>query len=162
LDDTLLCTHEEDNMNTCARIVALVLVSCCSADAIAADKPAKRDDLDVTMQIIVDPNAKLPDEVVRRIPVPTSRTMAPAISARNSSEPAAEPAKKEKERDKAAREQGREAADSARERAHDAAQQREEARNSDAKERGKDKDRDKDRDRPQPPDRPSPQRPPRP
>ena len=30
----------------------------------------KRDDLDVTMQIIVDPDAKLPDEVVRRIPLP--------------------------------------------------------------------------------------------
>jgi hypothetical protein len=154
----LLCTNEEDNMNACARIMALVLVSCCSLDAMAEDKPAKRDDLDVTMQIIVDPNAKLPDEVVRRIPVPTSRTVAPATAAPKSSESSVDPASKGVERDKEAREQAREAADSARERGREAAQQREEARNSDIKER----DKDKDRDRPQPPDRPDPQRPPRP
>lgn len=42
--------------------------------------PAARggDDLDVTMTIITDPNAKLPDEIVRRITLPPPRPAPPA------------------------------------------------------------------------------------
>ena len=147
-------------MNACVRIVALTLASCYSLSALAQttagkDNAGKRDDLDVTMQIIVDPNAKLPDEVVRRIPLPTARgpTTAPAAPAKG---PEAKPdaALKGSERAQETRELGKDAADSARERAREAQQQREEARNSAAK----DKDRDKDRG---PPDRPDPPRPPR-
>ena len=37
----------------------------------AQSPPAQdRDDLDVTMHVIVDPDAKVPDEIVRRIPLP--------------------------------------------------------------------------------------------
>ncbi len=37
----------------------------------AQTPPARnRDDLDVTMHVIVDPDAKVPDEIVRRIPLP--------------------------------------------------------------------------------------------
>ena len=37
--------------------------------AFAQSPPARdRDDLDVTMHVIVDPDAKVPDEIVRRIP----------------------------------------------------------------------------------------------
>jgi hypothetical protein len=147
------------------RIITLVCLGCCSLPAVAQKKSAQKDDLDVTMQIIVDPNAKLPEEVVRRIPLPASRTAASNANASKSSETKAESGKvkdddkkndggtKGAERVQESRELGREAADSARERAREAQQQREEARNSN------DKDRDKDKDR-GPPDRPN--RPPRP
>jgi hypothetical protein len=40
--------------------------------------PANRDgDLDVTMRVISDPAAKVPDEIVRRIPLPTARPAQP-------------------------------------------------------------------------------------
>ena len=39
--------------------------------AFAQSPPASnRDDLDVTMHVIVDPDAKVPDEIARRIPLP--------------------------------------------------------------------------------------------
>jgi hypothetical protein len=151
-------------MNACVRIVALTLVGCYSLSAVAQNtsekgNTGKRDDLDVTMQIIVDPNAKLPDEVVRRIPLPTARSPAttPGAPAKG---PEAKPdaAAKGSERAQEARELGKDAADSARERAREAQQQREEARNSAAEERG----RDKDRGPPDaPPGRPDNPRPPR-
>ena len=41
------------------------------SSAFAQTPPAdNRDDLDVTMRVIVDPNAKVPDEIVRKIPLP--------------------------------------------------------------------------------------------
>jgi hypothetical protein len=155
------------NMAAGIRIIALVLVGCCSLPAVAQQKSAPKDDLDVTMQIIVDPNAKLPEEVVRRIPLPASRTAASNANASKSSDTKTETGKvrdddkkndggsKGVERAQESRELGREAADNARERAREAQQQREEARNAN------DKDRDKDKDR-GPPDRPQPDRPPRP
>jgi hypothetical protein len=64
--------------------------------------PANRsDDLDVTMRVIVDPNAKVPDEIVRRIQLPK-----PAQPATPSNKPA-EPGAQGKERASEAREQGR-------------------------------------------------------
>jgi hypothetical protein len=47
--------------------------------AFAQTSPApNRDDLDVTMRVIVDPDAKVPDEIVRRIPLPKPAQPAPA------------------------------------------------------------------------------------
>jgi len=42
------------------------------ASAVSAQSPpaGSRDDLDVTMRVIVDPNAKVPDEIVHKIPLP--------------------------------------------------------------------------------------------
>ena len=67
-----------------------------------APPASKSDDLDVTMRVIVDPNAKVPDEIVRRIPLPK-----PAKPATPSNKPA-EPGAQGKERAAEAREQGRE------------------------------------------------------
>jgi hypothetical protein len=134
-------------MNACARIVVLALAGLLATPAMAQDKAGKRDDLDVTMQIIVDPNAKLPDEVVRQIPLPTSRANSASAA---KPPPTPEAATKGKERAQEARELGNEAADTAKEKGRESAQQREEARNSNAKDRGKDN---------APPDRPNPPRP---
>jgi hypothetical protein len=48
--------------------------------AFAQTPPARApDDLDVTMRVIVDPNAKVPDEIVRRIQLPKPATPAPPL-----------------------------------------------------------------------------------
>jgi hypothetical protein len=141
-------------MNARVRVVVLALAAACSS-AMAAEQSTKHDDLDVTMQIIVDPNAKLPDEVVRRIPLPSQRTTATSAPAGKASETKPDVATKGSERAQDARELGKDAAESARERSREAQQQREEARNSTAK------DKDKDRERGPPADRPNPDRPPR-
>jgi hypothetical protein len=141
-------------MNVSVRIVALTLASCYSLSALGQTPPAaKRDDLDVTMQIIVDPNAKLPDEVVRRIPLPSQRATATPAPGAKASETKPDAATKGSERAQDARELGKDAASNARERSREAQQQREDARNSTAK--------DKDREPGPPPDRPNPDRPPR-
>lgn len=92
-----------------------------------------RDDLDVTLQIIVDPDAKLPDEVVRRIPLPARK---PAATSEQSAgnPPEQSNAAEAKERAREAKELGREMADSAKQRAQEAAEQREQARRSAAEE----------------------------
>ncbi|HEU5136896.1 MAG TPA: hypothetical protein VFU13_17240 [Steroidobacteraceae bacterium] len=49
-----------------ASLLALIIPA-----VFAQSPPARnRDDLDVTMHVIVDPDAKVPDEIVRRIPLP--------------------------------------------------------------------------------------------
>ena len=58
-------------------VPAAFLLLCLTAQSAAAQQE-KRNDLDVTMQIIVDPDAKLPDEVVRRIPLPARKSAAPS------------------------------------------------------------------------------------
>jgi len=74
----------------------------------------KGDDLDVTMRVIVDPNAKVPDEIVRRIQLPK-----PAMPATPSQKPGdqqkpaeqgkpAEPGAQGQQRAAEARDQGRE------------------------------------------------------
>lgn len=128
-------------------IVATALVLAGSRASAAEDKPAaRRDDLDVTMQIIVDPDAKLPDEVVRRIALPPRKESVP------SSQSSAE-SNKGQERAQEARGQGREISEAAREKNNEAAEQREQARRSMAEEARRDKP-PKD-----PPDRPDPPRP---
>jgi hypothetical protein len=126
----------------------LVLLCLAAESAMAQDKPApKPDDLDVTMQIITDPDAKLPDEVVRHIALPPRKpAAAPATPAKN----ATDAADKGQERAREAKELGREAAERARERAKEAAEQREQANRSIADER---------RRNPDPPKPPPPRRP---
>ena len=53
---------------------------CSAAPSVSAQERAasQDDDLDVTMQIITDPDAKRPDEVVRQIPLPPRKPAAPA------------------------------------------------------------------------------------
>ena len=128
-------------------------------------KPARKgdDDLDVTMQIIVDPDAKLPDEVVRRIPLPERKSAAqqPADSpGKKDDKPEQDKAKdQDKDRGREAQELGREVGQSAKERAKEAAEEREQARRAEAEERRRERERD-DHGRPDdPPGRP-PGRPP--
>jgi hypothetical protein len=87
----------------------------------------ERDDLDVTMRVIVDPNSKVPDEIVRRIPLPKpAQSNAPAKPADQPAEPGkpAEPGAKGQDRAAQAREQGREfgqqVSDQAKQRAEEA------------------------------------------
>ena len=54
------------------RSVGIMLSLALMASAVSAQTPPTqpRDDLDVTMRVIVDPNAKVPDEIVHRISLP--------------------------------------------------------------------------------------------
>lgn len=105
---------------------------------------AQREELDVTMQIIADPDAKQPDEVVRRIPLPVRKPDAP------SSQPKGEQGKP----DTAKADPGREIAENAKDRAKQAVEQREEAQRAVVNERRRNPD-------PPSPPRPRPPRPPR-
>lgn len=153
-----------------ATFMALTLL----AHGALAQPPAapgqKGDDLDVTMQIIVDPDAKLPDEVVRRIPLPERKSAAPSRpNARQPANAGAEgkatpgqpdkpgkpekPEKPDNSSAREAREAGREAGQAARERAKEAAEAREEARRAERERR--ERERDDNRGPPQdPPGRP--------
>lgn len=120
-----------------ARVIvtgAAIVALCLGVEyAHAQQKPAtaKSDDLDVTMQIIVDSDAKLPDEVIRRIPLPARKSAErPAAQATT---PAA--ATQGQERAREAQELGREMAERGKERAKDVTEQREQARRSAAEER---------------------------
>lgn len=118
-----------------AVFLALYLLAGCALAQQQPQQPAsKRDDLDVTMQIIVDPDAKLPDEVVRRIPLPQRK--AADSSGQEPDKKSAKPdaAAEGKESASEAKELGREMAESAKERAQEAAEQREQARRSAAEE----------------------------
>jgi hypothetical protein len=146
-------------------MLATFALLCLFAESAAAQQPPqeKRDELDVTMQIIVDPDAKLPDEVVRRIPLPARKPDAPsgpgAGNSGNSSEKKSDGGKPEsagsdQDRDAAseAREHGKETSQAAKERAREAADQREQARRVEAEERRR--ERGPPDDRPDPPNRP--------
>jgi hypothetical protein len=127
--------------------------------ALAQQAPAapgpKNDDLDVTMQIIVDPDAKLPDEIVRRIPLPERKSPPPANANAESqatgNDRQGQQDKQDKQDKAAAREArdlGREAGQSAKDKAKE---QREQARRAAAEER-----RRRNNDNHGPPDRPDP------
>jgi hypothetical protein len=78
-------------------------------------KPAPSEDLDVTMRVIVDPNAKVPDEIVRRIPLPQPKSArAPGTPPDNASKPAGSDAREQ------GREFGQDVAAQARQRAEEA------------------------------------------
>jgi hypothetical protein len=137
-------------------IVMGLLMNCAHAQQ-GQQAGSKRDDLDVTMQIIVDPDAKLPDEVVRRIPLPERKPADQSAqpTAGDGDKSTKGPAAEDKERAREAKELGRELGQSAKEKAQDAKEQREQARRSAAEERR--------RNPPEPPGPPNPPgRPPRP
>lgn len=157
-----------------AVVVALGSFTQCAA---AQQPQEKRDDLDVTMQIIVDPDAKLPDEVVRRIPLPTRKSADQASAAgaaatgnsnnsnnSNNSDNSGNSGKSDKpdksdlttgkERNEAADEQhSKETSQAAHDRAREASDQREAARRAEAEERKKREHGPPD-DHPKPPNRP--------
>src|SRR5262245_19517613 len=75
----------------CAALLAWVLVLHLPAP-FAQESPAqRRDDLDVTMRVIVDPDAKVPDEIVRRIPLPKPAQPAASPAPGNPSDKPKEP-----------------------------------------------------------------------
>lgn len=58
-------------------VVRLGMMSLVVSGAFAQTPPANnQDDLDVTMRVIVDPDAKVPDEIVHKIPLPKPGTPA--------------------------------------------------------------------------------------
>jgi hypothetical protein len=119
------------------------------SDSNAEPKSKQRqDDLDVTMQIIVDPDAKLPDEVVRRIPLPERKSVnspAPSADKKASKEAAADSKQSARE----AKELAKEASQAAKD---EAAEQREQARRARAEER--ERERNNPPGHPHPPGRP--------
>ena len=87
-----------------------------SSPAVAQQAPAERGgELDVTMRIITDPDAKLPDEIVRRITLPPPRP-APPGEGRSDAERTTGPDRAEEAREQG-REFGQDVATGARERA---------------------------------------------
>ncbi|WP_175597098.1 hypothetical protein [Peristeroidobacter soli] len=94
-------------------------------------------DLDVTMQIIVDPDAKLPDEVVRRIPLPERKSAESAAAANADKKAAKAAATESKQAAREAKELAKEASQAAKE---EAAEQREAARRARAEERERKKE----------------------
>jgi hypothetical protein len=92
-----------------SRWAILLVASFVSAGGLAmsnafAEEPAKADEeLDVTMRVIADPDAKVPEEIVRRIPLPSAQPAARGQPAK----PAA-PGQEKKEAASEARERGRE------------------------------------------------------
>ena len=127
---------------------AVLVVLLCSSSAAAADKaPPASDELDVTMQIIVDPDAKLPEEVVRRIPLPARKPETQPATGTPAKPGSPETTAKGQERAREAQELGKEMSERARERAQEANDQREQARRAIADEKRKN---------PDPPERPTP------
>ena len=143
-------------MRAAVASVAFLLLCLFAETAAAQEQPqGKRDDLDVTMQIIVDPDAKLPDEVVRRIPLPTRKPADSPPGGKTGGEsgnPESAAGGKDQDHGDEAREQGRETSEAAKERAREAAEQREAARRAEAEERRR--ERGPPDDRPNPPNRP--------
>lgn len=103
--------------------IVVALAPCAMAQT-APPAPATSDDLDVTMRVIVDPNAKVPDEIVRRISLPQPRTDKPPGREGDAPAESSAPATRGEERASQAREQGREfgqdVAEQARQRAEEA------------------------------------------
>ena len=61
----------EGIMRHARRLIFVSWLTLFVSAAFAQSPPARdRDDLDVTMHVIVDPDAKVPDEIARRIPLP--------------------------------------------------------------------------------------------
>jgi hypothetical protein len=118
-----------------AMLLALYAVAPCVFAQEAVD--AQREELDVTMQIIADPDAKQPDEVVRRIPLPVRKPDAPS----------GQPKGEQRKADTAKADPAREVAENANDRAKQAVEQREDAQRAVVNERRRN------------PDPPSPPRP---
>lgn len=121
------------------KYVTFMALSVLAHGALAQQPPAaagsKNDDLDVTMQIIVDPDAKVPDEVVRRIPLPERK---PTPSANSNAESKSKGNdKQDQSAAREAKELGREASQADKDQAKE---QREQARRAAAEERRRNND----------------------
>jgi len=102
----------------CMSRVGIMLSLALMASAVSAQTPPTqpRDDLDVTMRVIVDPNAKVPDEIVHRIPLPKPAQPASGTAPQSenpdksdkSDKSSTEPGAKGKDHAPDARQQGRE------------------------------------------------------
>ena len=158
VNNGLSAPHRTVIMRAAVAFAAFLLLCLFAKTAAAQEQPqGKRDDLDVTMQIIVDPDAKLPDEVVRRIPLPTRKpaeSPPPGTTGGQPGKPETPGGGKDENQDRGneAREQGRETSEAAKERAREAAEQREAARRAEAEERRR--ERGPPDDCPNPPNRP--------
>lgn len=96
---------------------------------------AKREDLDVTLRIITSPDARLPDEIVRRIPLPPAPRADDRARARSTGEQsAADERANEVDSKRDSSDFGREMSERARDLAKEAAAQREDAGRSIAEE----------------------------
>ena len=96
-------------MRTARLLTPVLVLGFMAIPAFAQSPPARsRDDLDVTMHVIVDPDAKVPDEIVRRIQLPKPGPAAPAEGKKSTDEKKPEPGAKGQERSPEPREQGRE------------------------------------------------------
>ena len=67
--------NSEGMMRRARRPYLVLMLAFLVPVAFAQAPPARdRDELDVTMRVIVDPNAKVPDEIVRKIQLPKPAT----------------------------------------------------------------------------------------
>lgn len=156
----LPCPHRAVIMRACSMSAVMLCLVTQIALAQESSPPSaapKREELEITMQIIADPDAKLPEEVVRRIPLPARKSATESASSGTDRGTQTEAAAKGQERAREARELGREMSERGKERAQEAAEQREQAGRSRADERRRNPD-------PPAPPRPSPNppNPPRP
>jgi hypothetical protein len=119
------------------RLSMLAVLALAAQSVVAQEnkpEPA-REELDVTMQIITDPDAKQPDDIVRRIQLPPRKSAEERASKPSEGESSEEPSDKGQERAREAQELGKEMSDRANEQAQEAAEQREKARRSENNER---------------------------
>jgi hypothetical protein len=99
----------EGMMRRARRLHFAVALALIVPAAFSQSPPAgNRDDLDVTMRVIVDPDAKVPDEIVRRIQLPKPGQVVPPKEKKNDTGKPPEPGPQGRERAAEAREQGRE------------------------------------------------------
>jgi hypothetical protein len=121
------------------RVLLLSLLSICFSSGVYAQQAQSDEDLDVTMQVLPDPDTKQPNELLQRIPLPKPKSEKSSITA---------PGEEKKENDKKEQDshksdntdksdikdergdtdQGRDASDSAKDQAKEAREQRNEAR----------------------------------
>jgi hypothetical protein len=74
-------------MQSARRLYLASLLALITPAVFAQSPPARnRDDLDVTMHVIVDPDAKVPDEIVRRIPLPKPAQPTPGATSTSTTE----------------------------------------------------------------------------
>jgi len=138
----------EGMMRTSRRLYFAAVLALIVPAAFAQSPPTRnRDDLDVTMHVIVDPDAKVPDEIVRRIQLPKPAEATPAKDKNAETGKPAEPGAQGRERAAEARDKGREFGQQVSE---EAKQRSEEAR----------RNKNPKPDKPNPPPRDPPGRPP--
>jgi hypothetical protein len=122
----------EGIMGRARRLYLASLLALIVPAVFAQSPPARnRDDLDVTLHVIVDPDAKVPDEIVRRIPLP--KPAQPAAGATNPDTNESKPSESkpsEPAKPKGPSDQGR---DFGKQVSEDARQRAEEVRNNEKK-----------------------------